>query len=146
MYYIGIQETQLEDFKDIWLDQIGYMQDFFWYVLPSQGRSEGILTDKRCYILTRHTRMPEHLQSSPVVSSIHYSFYSHILTELGDAQHRYPSDAHVEQSDQRNLAAGTLFPRPGGHEWTCSSPCDLASPPHPGSLTQIDLIDTIAFG
>jgi hypothetical protein len=42
MYYIGIQETQLEDFKDIWLDQIGYMQDFFWYVLPSQGRSEGI--------------------------------------------------------------------------------------------------------
>jgi hypothetical protein len=41
--FIGIQETQLEDFRDVWLDQIGSRQDFWWYVMPSQGRSGGML-------------------------------------------------------------------------------------------------------
>jgi hypothetical protein len=29
--------------SDVWLDQIGVMEDFFWYVSSSHGRSGGIL-------------------------------------------------------------------------------------------------------
>jgi hypothetical protein len=45
--FIGIQETQLEELRDAWLDQIGSRQDFGWYVLPSEGRSRGILVGIR---------------------------------------------------------------------------------------------------
>ena len=41
--FIGIQETQLEAIRESWLDQIGSRQDFYWHVLPSNGRSGVIL-------------------------------------------------------------------------------------------------------
>jgi hypothetical protein len=45
--FIRIQETQLEEVRDSWLDQMGSRQEFGWYVLPSEGRSEGILVGIR---------------------------------------------------------------------------------------------------
>jgi hypothetical protein len=45
--FIGIQETQLEEVRDSWLDQMGSRQEFGWYVLPSEGRSRGILVGIR---------------------------------------------------------------------------------------------------
>jgi hypothetical protein len=45
--FIGIQETQLEELRDAWLDQMGSRQDFGWYVLPSEGGSGGILVGIR---------------------------------------------------------------------------------------------------
>ena len=41
--FIGIQETQLESFRELWLEQIGSRQDFFLHVVPSNERSGGIL-------------------------------------------------------------------------------------------------------
>jgi exonuclease III len=41
--FIGIQETQLEVFRDSWLEQLGARQSFYWHAAPSNGRSGGIL-------------------------------------------------------------------------------------------------------
>jgi hypothetical protein len=45
--FIGIQETQLEVFRDSWLDQLGARQSFSWHVAASNGRSGGILVGFR---------------------------------------------------------------------------------------------------
>jgi hypothetical protein len=39
--FIGIQEKQLEEVRDSWLDQMGSRQEFGWYLHPSEGRSGG---------------------------------------------------------------------------------------------------------
>ena len=41
--FIGIQETQLEDFREVWMDQIGSRTYFHWHATPSRGRSGGLL-------------------------------------------------------------------------------------------------------
>lgn len=50
--FLGIQETQLQDFQDSWLEQIEARQDFFWHFLPSNGRSGGLLLGIRSLELT----------------------------------------------------------------------------------------------
>jgi hypothetical protein len=45
--FIGIQETQLEIFRDSWLEQLGARQNFFWHAAASNGRSGGILVGVR---------------------------------------------------------------------------------------------------
>jgi hypothetical protein len=45
--FIGIQETQLESFRESWLDQLCARQNFFWHVAASTGKSEGILVGVR---------------------------------------------------------------------------------------------------
>jgi exonuclease III len=45
--FIGIQETQLEVFRDSWLEQLGARQSFYWHAAASNGRSGGILVRVR---------------------------------------------------------------------------------------------------
>jgi hypothetical protein len=41
--FIGIQETQLEVFRDSLLEQLGARQKKLWHTVASNGRSGGIL-------------------------------------------------------------------------------------------------------
>jgi hypothetical protein len=45
--FIGIQETQLEVFRDSWFDQVGAREIFYWHAAASNGRSGGILVGVR---------------------------------------------------------------------------------------------------
>jgi hypothetical protein len=45
--FIGIQETQLEVFRDSLLEQLGARQKKLWHIVASNGRSGGILVGVR---------------------------------------------------------------------------------------------------
>jgi hypothetical protein len=43
MDFTGIQETRVEALRLNWLEQLGCKQNFYWYILPSNGRSGDLL-------------------------------------------------------------------------------------------------------